>query len=107
MDVERLLGDARIVRSRSKIEAAIGNAKAYLAMRDTGEDFSEFVWGMAGGRPVVGDGVRLPVKIAAVGRDVEGVEEARVQVRRAGDRLCLDGGGRDRRRSCGWMLPEG
>ena len=43
-DVVRLLGDAGIVRSRSKIEATIGNAKAYLAMRDAGEDFSEFVW---------------------------------------------------------------
>jgi DNA-3-methyladenine glycosylase I len=61
-DVERLLGDARIVRSRSKIEATIGNAKAYLAMRDAGEDFSDFVWGMAGGKPIIGDGVHLPVK---------------------------------------------
>lgn len=61
-DVERLLGDARIVRSRSKIEATIGNAKAYLAMLDAGEDFSEFVWGMAGGQPIIGDGVHLPVK---------------------------------------------
>jgi len=61
-DVARLLGDARIVRSRSKIEATIGNARAYLAMRDAGEDFSDFVWGMAGGAPIMGDGVHLPVK---------------------------------------------
>lgn len=31
-DVERLLGDAGIVRNRAKIEAAIGNAKAALAL---------------------------------------------------------------------------
>ena len=61
-DVVRLLGDARIIRSRAKIEATIGNARAYLAMRDAGEDFSAFVWGMAGGRPVIGDGVTLPAK---------------------------------------------
>lgn len=51
-DVDRLLQDAGIIRSRAKIEATIGNAKAYLAMQAAGEDFSEFVWGMVGGKPV-------------------------------------------------------
>ena len=54
-EVARLLADPGIVRSRSKIEATVGNARAYLAMRDKGEDFSAFVWGMAGGEPVRGD----------------------------------------------------
>src|ERR1700755_3185586 len=31
-DVERLMGDAGIIRSRAKIEATIGNARAYLEM---------------------------------------------------------------------------
>ena len=57
-DVTRLLKDAGIVRSRTKIEATIGNARAYLAMQAAGEDFSEFVWGMAGGKPIRGTGVR-------------------------------------------------
>jgi DNA-3-methyladenine glycosylase I len=47
-DVQRLLANAGIIRSRSKIEAAIGNAKAYLKMRDEGEDFATFIWGLAG-----------------------------------------------------------
>ena len=51
-DVERLLGDAGIVRSRAKILAAIGNAKAYLAMQAKGEDFSEFLWSFVGGKPI-------------------------------------------------------
>ena len=51
-DVARLLADPGIVRSRAKIEAAIGNARAYLAMQDAGEDFSSFVWGVAGGAPL-------------------------------------------------------
>jgi DNA-3-methyladenine glycosylase I len=55
-DVERLLGNAGIVRSRAKIEATIGNARAYLAMRDAGEDFAGFVWGFVGEAPIVGDG---------------------------------------------------
>jgi DNA-3-methyladenine glycosylase I len=51
-DVARLLADPGIVRSRSKIEAAIGNARAYLAMQASGEDFGRFVWDMAGGAPL-------------------------------------------------------
>ena len=51
-DVARLLEDAGIVRSRAKIEATIGGARAYLAMQAAGEDFSEFVWKMAGGKPI-------------------------------------------------------
>jgi DNA-3-methyladenine glycosylase I len=51
-DIARLLADAGIVRSRAKIEATIGNAKAYLAMQGAGEDFSTFVWGLAGGEPI-------------------------------------------------------
>ena len=55
-DVVRLLDDAGIVRSRAKIEATIGGARSYLAMRDAGEDFSAFVWGMAGGKPLQNSG---------------------------------------------------
>ncbi|WP_198968962.1 DNA-3-methyladenine glycosylase I [Xylophilus sp. ASV27] len=51
-DVERLLADPGIVRSRAKIAATIGNARAYLAMRDAGEDFAPFVWALAGGAPI-------------------------------------------------------
>ena len=43
-DVERLLGDAGIVRHRGKIEATIGNAVAAL---DLEEGLSDFVWGFA------------------------------------------------------------
>lgn len=51
-DVARLLADAGIVRSRAKIEATIGSARAYLAMEAAGEQFSNFVWSMAGGAPI-------------------------------------------------------
>jgi DNA-3-methyladenine glycosylase I len=51
-DVARLLENPGIIRSRAKIEAAIGSAHAYLKMRDAGEDFSTFVWGLAGGEPI-------------------------------------------------------
>ena len=60
-DVARLMKDAGIIRSRAKIEATIGNARAYLAMESAGEDFSAFVWGMAGGKPIRGTG-SVPAK---------------------------------------------
>jgi DNA-3-methyladenine glycosylase I len=62
-DVARLLGDAGIVRSRAKIEATIGGARAYLEMREAGEDFSAFVWGMAGGKPLQNSG-QVPTQSA-------------------------------------------
>ncbi len=55
-DISRLLQDAGIVRSRAKIEATIGGARAYLSMAKAGEDFSKFVWGMAGGKPILNEG---------------------------------------------------
>ena len=61
-DVARLMADTRIIRARAKIEATIGGARAYLTMQDKGEDFSSFVWGMAGGEPIRGDGVDLPAQ---------------------------------------------
>jgi len=58
-DVDRLMNDEGIVRARAKIEAMIGNAKAFLAMQEAGEDFSALVWGMAGGEPIRGGKTRL------------------------------------------------
>ena len=60
-DVVRLLGDPGIVRSRAKIEATIGGARAYLALQSAGQDFSSFVWNLAGGTPVQNTG-RVPAE---------------------------------------------
>ncbi|WP_086613130.1 DNA-3-methyladenine glycosylase I [Acetobacter indonesiensis] len=51
-DVERLMADPGIIRARAKIEATIGNARAYLTMREQGEDFAEFTWGMVPDAPI-------------------------------------------------------
>jgi DNA-3-methyladenine glycosylase I len=63
-DITRLLEDSGIVRSRSKIEATISGARAYLAMEAAGEDFSAFVWKLAGGKPIRNDTDRVPAKTA-------------------------------------------
>ncbi len=51
-DISRLLADPGIVRSRAKIEATIGGARAYLDMRERGETFAAFVWGFVDGEPI-------------------------------------------------------
>ena len=43
-DVGRLLADAGIVRHRGKIEAAIANARATLALRESDSPLPELVW---------------------------------------------------------------
>jgi len=54
-DRARLMADAGIIRSNAKIDAAISGAKIYLAMRDAGEDFSDFCWSFTGGKPLQND----------------------------------------------------
>jgi DNA-3-methyladenine glycosylase I len=46
-DIERLLGDAGIVRHRGKIEATIANARGVLVLRDEGTPLHELVWSFA------------------------------------------------------------
>jgi DNA-3-methyladenine glycosylase I len=49
-DIARLLADAGIVRHRGKIEATIGNARAWLEVMEHGS-FSEFMWRHVDGQP--------------------------------------------------------
>jgi DNA-3-methyladenine glycosylase I len=56
VDVEKLLGDAGIIRSRAKIEATIKGAQIFLEMKKAGEDFGDWIWGIAGGKPIQGEG---------------------------------------------------
>jgi DNA-3-methyladenine glycosylase I len=50
-EVARCLGDAGIVRHRGKIEAAIGNARGFLAIQEAG-GFDAFLWRYVDGRAV-------------------------------------------------------
>jgi len=51
--IERLLGDARIVRNKQKIEAAVVNAKRFLDVQQEFGSFDAYVWRFVGGRPRV------------------------------------------------------
>jgi DNA-3-methyladenine glycosylase I len=53
-EVERLLGDARIVRHRGKVESTINNAQRVLEVQDDVGSFDAHVWSFVDGAPVVG-----------------------------------------------------
>jgi DNA-3-methyladenine glycosylase I len=55
-DIERLLANPGIIRSRAKIEATIEGARIFLAMRGAGEDFGAVFWKMVGGKPIENNG---------------------------------------------------
>lgn len=46
-DIKRLMDDARIIRNRRKIEAAITNARAIVKLQASGRSLDEVVWGHA------------------------------------------------------------
>lgn len=51
-DVERLVGDASIVRHRGKIESAINNARRVLEVQAELGSLSALVWGFVGDAPI-------------------------------------------------------
>jgi DNA-3-methyladenine glycosylase I len=61
-DVTRLLGNPDIIRSRAKIDATIAGARIYEEMKRNGEDFSQFVWKLAGGKPIKNKTGQVPAK---------------------------------------------
>ena len=62
-DVERLLADPGIVRNRLKVESAVANAAAVLAVQRELGSFDAYLWSFVGGEPLVGP-------LAAVGREL-------------------------------------
>jgi DNA-3-methyladenine glycosylase I len=51
-DVQRLLADPAIVRNRLKIEAAVANARALLAVQEQFGSFASYIWGFVGGETI-------------------------------------------------------
>ena len=51
--VERLLGDAGIIRNRLKIQSAITNARQFLAVQREFGSFDAYIWSFVDGKPKV------------------------------------------------------
>ena len=50
--VEKLLQDPGIVRNRLKVQSAVSNAKAFLAVQEEFGSFSDYIWGFVDGSPI-------------------------------------------------------
>ena len=84
-EVLRLLADAGIVRHRGKIEAAIGNARAWQQIEATQPGgFRAFIWGAVDGRPVQRGATDLTEVPATDPR----TDELSKELKRAGFRFC-------------------
>src|SRR5947209_13790054 len=51
--IAKILRDPGIVRNRQKVKSAVGNARAFMTMKDAGESFDQFLWQFVGGKPKV------------------------------------------------------
>jgi DNA-3-methyladenine glycosylase I len=51
--IEKLMGDAGLIRNRAKLEAAVHNARRFLEVQREFGTFSGYIWGFVGGRPKV------------------------------------------------------
>ena len=58
-DAARLLADAGIVRNRAKIAVTIGNARAFIEVREEFGSFDAYVWRFVDGRPLISGRSRL------------------------------------------------
>src|SRR6202012_2627646 len=47
-DVERIVGDARVVRNRMKIESAVTNARVVKRIQEENGSFAAFLWTVVG-----------------------------------------------------------
>ena len=50
--IEKLLQNPGIVRNRLKVQSAVTNARAFLAVQKEFGSFSEYIWGFVGGKPI-------------------------------------------------------
>jgi len=50
--IAALLADPGIIRNRAKVAAAIGNARAWLALQEAGIDPAAWLWSFVGGQPI-------------------------------------------------------
>ncbi len=50
--IEKLLADPGIVRNRLKVQSAVTNARAFLAVQEEFGSFSDYIWGFVDGKPI-------------------------------------------------------
>jgi DNA-3-methyladenine glycosylase I len=79
----RLLRNPGIVRNRLKVEAFIGNAKAYLKIRDSRSSFNDYLWQFTGGRVIR----RRPLRLGDIAQTTPYSDAMSKQLKRDGFRF--------------------
>ncbi len=51
-DIQDVLSNPKVIRSRLKTQGAVKNARAFLEMQNRGEGFSSYLWGFVDGAPI-------------------------------------------------------
>lgn len=88
-DKARLLQNAGIVRNRLKVDAFIGNARAFLELKERGKRFDEFLWQFTDGRSVRRRPVRLKdVQATSAHSDAMSKELKRLGFKFVGTTIC-------------------
>ncbi len=68
----KLMKDEGIVRNRLKIDATVGNAKAFLAVQEEFGTFDEYIWRFVGHVPMRGPGNEKAVAVSeAMGKELK------------------------------------
>ncbi len=73
-DVRRLMADAGIIRNRQKINSAIANAKAFLAVQKEFGSFDAYIWRFVGGKTIGNKPAELS-NIASVSKEAEAMSK--------------------------------
>jgi DNA-3-methyladenine glycosylase I len=73
--IRELLADPRIIRNRLKIESAINNARAFLAVQKECGSFARYIWQFVGGKPKV-NAIRSLKQIPATSPESDAMSKA-------------------------------
>ena len=107
--VRALLADPGIVRNRLKVEGAVKNARAFLALGDEPGGSDAFLWHFVGGRPMRNawkHGREVPATTARVRRHEPRAQAPRLHLRRLDDLLRLHAGDGHGQRPHPTLLPR-
>jgi len=94
--IRKLMKDDGIVRNQLKLDSAVSNARAFLAVQREFGSFDAYLWRFVGGKPIVNRHRRMgdvPAKSAESDALSKGPAQARFQVRRLDHLLRLHAGG--------------
>ncbi len=100
--IAELLRNSGIVRNRLKVNAAVKNARAFLAVQSEFGSFSTYIWQFVGGQPRQNAWRSLseiPAETDEFARDEQESEAPRLHLRRPDHLLRVHAGGRNSERS--------